>query len=1033
MTLSAPVNPPAGAVSARVVLLGAPPVITRDSGVQRRDEILSERIVALSDFPIQVESRPGADSLRCEFLDADNRLLGLFHERVTGGNVTLTSVPASPFFTGLELEFPTTDLTVGQQVQPTVTLTRAGGFEEEGVDLINFNSSGPTRVEVSDQPGTKGQTTGLAPGQALVTATLNTLGPDLVIGTGTKVVTLRDGRVLLSFYPFSREFRSSISLALGEFNGDGVPDIITGAGPGDPPAVRVFDGRNGDILASFFVYNSNFLGGVNVAAGDIDGDGTDELVVAPGEGGTEVRVFDNFQSTFGFEPFQPDPTFLGGVRVAAGDTDGDGVDDIIVAPGAGREALVRVFDGSNPPNELNSFLAFPDFLGGVFVSSGDVLANGRDAVIVRAVGSSPLFRNGRTVVLDGQTGGPIITFEGGDGDDAGLFGFRVPTRPGAGGAELAVANVFAIGDPRSLSAAFANFPINPEDGRIVGYSLFSIVQPAMQSLEAQPQGLVVPEGLGFNIGEFGADVDVPANFPALTAAQTIIVGPGGGPGPQIGSLVPARGLAAGGDTVEVIGEGFLDGSTTLTINGRPLQNLVVVNPNLLRGEVPPLQAGEPVVADVVLQIAGFPDVTDPGGFGYVIPLQSPDPQVDGHFGAGLQALPFGSSIPGVSLAIGDFDNQNGLDLAVGEPDASVGGALAAGRVQVFFNDGTGRFDPARSRTLDCGPVAGARFGFSVAAGDWTGNGQTDLLVGAPGADKVIGFGNGFTRTETAMATVGGPGSLFGFAVSAGNLDADPALEFMVGSPFAALFGPNSGLVEFYDNDFSRLEGFSGGGDNLRGAALVFGDFTLNSFDDPFESSPGIGNGAGRVERRISTGGTPRFSGAAIVFPEVVAGETGGVFIDVGRARPDVAQGRPDATVGGLASGGIVDLLFSDGAGGESSRITVMPPGSEAGARFGLAGVFGNLDGSGSDDLVISAPFASGLGSVYTYLSNNGAVTLQSRLVEPVGETGAQFGLSTATGDLNNDGIDDIVISAPFGTANGQAGAGEAFIFYTPRP
>src|SRR5262245_4558949 len=102
-----------------------------------------------------------------------------------------------------------------------------------------------------------------------------------------------EGVSLLSFLAYDPNFTGGTRVALGDVNGDGVPDLITGAGPGGGPHVRVFDGATGAELRSFFAYDAAFTGGVFVAAGDVNGDGKADIITGAGPGGgPHVRVFD---------------------------------------------------------------------------------------------------------------------------------------------------------------------------------------------------------------------------------------------------------------------------------------------------------------------------------------------------------------------------------------------------------------------------------------------------------------------------------------------------------------------------------------------------------------------------------------------------------------------------------------------------------------------------------------------------------------------------------------------------------------------
>ena len=63
-----------------------------------------------------------------------------------------------------------------------------------------------------------------------------------------------------------------VNVAAGDVTGDGIPDIIVGPGSGGGPNVKVFDGVTGAVVKDFFAYDLTFMGGVFVGAGDFNGD-----------------------------------------------------------------------------------------------------------------------------------------------------------------------------------------------------------------------------------------------------------------------------------------------------------------------------------------------------------------------------------------------------------------------------------------------------------------------------------------------------------------------------------------------------------------------------------------------------------------------------------------------------------------------------------------------------------------------------------------------------------------------------------------
>src|SRR5205814_1813081 len=100
------------------------------------------------------------------------------------------------------------------------------------------------------------------------------------------------GTIKFDFFAYDPNFHGGVQVATGDVNGDGVDDVITGAGPGGGPHVKVFDGATGAVLRSFFAYDDAFRGGVFVAAGDVNKDGFADVVTGAGAGGgPHVRVF----------------------------------------------------------------------------------------------------------------------------------------------------------------------------------------------------------------------------------------------------------------------------------------------------------------------------------------------------------------------------------------------------------------------------------------------------------------------------------------------------------------------------------------------------------------------------------------------------------------------------------------------------------------------------------------------------------------------------------------------------------------------
>ncbi len=236
-----------------------------------------------------------------------------------------------------------------------------------------------------------------------ITPTVNS-SPIFAVGSGPGMdatVKVYDvaGALLDTFKPYplgnGTFFGGGVEVAVGDINGDSVPDIITGAGAGGGPHVKVFNGvdvaagnPNPAELRSFFAYSATFTGGVNVAGGDVDGDGLIDVITGAGPGGgPHAKAFGNGnQGNLLMSFYAYESTFRGGVRVAAGDIGGDGTTDEVVT-GAGDTGGPKIGVYNFEPNanvfltqrKIAEFFAYdPTLRGGVSVASG-YTTNNRDA------------------------------------------------------------------------------------------------------------------------------------------------------------------------------------------------------------------------------------------------------------------------------------------------------------------------------------------------------------------------------------------------------------------------------------------------------------------------------------------------------------------------------------------------------------------------------------------------------------------------------------------------------------------------------
>ena len=208
-----------------------------------------------------------------------------------------------------------------------------------------------------------------------------------------------DGNLISRFNAYEEHFTGGVQVGMGDIDGDGTVEIITAPGRGSAPNVRIFD-TNGRFITGFFAYDIGFHGGVNLAVADIEGDGKFEIVTAPkAGGGPNVRIFgfrdgSIIPTTENFMAYAPE--FRGGVSIALGDIDGDGEKDIVTAPESSGGPHLRIFSfklGIYRPSILALMAYGESFRGGIEVTAGDMDGDGRAEVVTGIIqGGGPHIR-----------------------------------------------------------------------------------------------------------------------------------------------------------------------------------------------------------------------------------------------------------------------------------------------------------------------------------------------------------------------------------------------------------------------------------------------------------------------------------------------------------------------------------------------------------------------------------------------------------------------------------------------------------------
>ncbi len=830
----------------------------------------------------------------------------------------------------------------------------------------------------------------------------------------------------------------------GDVNADGYSDVIVGApdfvvGGGVHGRVWLFLGSPAGLaLAPIWMESGNTsylntrIGHAISGVGDVNGDGYGDFAVmewipanddCPPVHTTAIRL--HFGSAnpgspgWGGGNIGPCGSYLNQAVCGAGDVDGDGFDDVLIA----RDAQAELFLGSSSGLVITTVFAPPcdavdpvwSYQFGVppsygllsIAGLGDIDADGRDDIAVGSWldGSAYVFRGlGATLetnpslVLQNAS----IVARAGDVDGDGYADLLVGA-PSASNGESGEGRSFLYrGGPGGISATASWSSESNQVAAGHGAALGTIGDVNGDGYADVAVGAPNFDGAS-NVQDSGR-VAVYLGSPDGLRATPAFVHEGGQAGALFGTALSGAG--------DVDGDGFAD--------------LLVGAPGASNGQASEGQAF--VFRGGPGDLASFP------------------------IWNGELNLPAGSEY-GVSVAhVGDLNADGFTDLAVGAFHYDGANGVDCGRTFIYLG-GELSTAPTAIGFVD-GPHAGAEFGnWVAAAGDVNGDGYDDFIVGAraasngqTGEGRVFvyhGSSTGFVATPAASFDSNQAGASLGQCVaSAGDVNGDGFGDVIVGAHLWDQTYTDVGKASVYLGSAQGLQSTPvwsvvGGapserlGSNVAGAGDIDGDGYSDVLVGVYDANS-FGGGIAYLFRGTSTG----VEATATWFYEIAQlnarlSSLAGIGDVNGDGYADVALGSPyyDGT---LADEGRV-FVFLGGAGGLATTPNWTYSGGQAAALFGTnVAAAGDVNGDGYADLLATAIRYDGgqtdEGAGFVFLGSASGLANSPAWRGESDQAGALLGVSaTGPGDVNGDGFADILLGG-LGFGFTQQYQGSAYLF-----